>query len=152
MFPIAEHAEPFEFFALNRNIFFRILLAQTANLRLAQRQFLRSADILFDLQLDRQTVAVPAGNIRRGVAGHRFVFDDYVLENLVERMADVDVAVGVRRPVVQNKLRLSLIGLKNLEISSVALPLFDLLGLILRQIGRASETRSSVNSACLCNP
>jgi hypothetical protein len=33
----------------------------------------------------------------------RLVFDDDVLENLIEGGADVDVAVGEGRPVVQNE-------------------------------------------------
>ena len=75
------------------------------------------------------------------MAGHRFVLDDDVLENLVERMADVDVAIGVGRTVVQNKFRPFLIRFKNLEISSFALPPFDLLRFILRQVGPHGKLR-----------
>ena len=48
-----------------------------------------------------QAVAVPARHVRRVEAQHVAGLDDEVLEDLVERRADVDLAVGVRRPVVQ---------------------------------------------------
>ncbi len=57
----------------------------------------------FDLVLDRQAVAVPARHVGRVEAGQRLRADDDVLEDLVDRVADVDVAVGVGRAVVQDE-------------------------------------------------
>jgi hypothetical protein len=60
---------------------------------------------LLDLVLDRQAVAVPARHVGRVEAGQRLGTDDDVLEDLVHRVADVDVAIGVRRAVVQHEAR-----------------------------------------------
>ena len=61
------------------------------------------AVLLFDLPLDRQAVAIPARHIA-GVGTHHLLrADDHVLEDLVQRVADVQMAVGVGRAVVQGK-------------------------------------------------
>ena len=75
-----------------------------------------------DLVLDRQAVAVPAGNIRRIETGQRLRANDDVLENLVHRVADMDVAVGIGRAVVQDETRASLGGLANLLVELLLLP------------------------------
>ena len=62
------------------------------------------AILLLDLPLDRQAVAVPAGHVGRVLAEQGLGADDHVLERVVERMADVDVAVGVGRAVVEDEL------------------------------------------------
>ena len=50
-------------------------------------------------------MAIPAGDVRRIEAGHGLRFDDEILQRLVERMAEMDVAVRVRRAVVQDVFR-----------------------------------------------
>ena len=52
-------------------------------------------------------MAVPAGDERSAKSGHRLVFDDDVLQYLIERVAEVDVAVGVRRAVMEDILVLT---------------------------------------------
>jgi hypothetical protein len=59
---------------------------------------------LLDGVLDRQAVAVPARCVERVEAFQLAALDDHVLEDLVDRVADVDLAVGVRRAVVQDEL------------------------------------------------
>ena len=66
------------------------------------------AVLLLDLPLDRQAVAVPARHVVGVVAEHLLRAHDDVLEDLVERRADVDVAVGVGRAVVEDEARLAL--------------------------------------------
>ena len=68
-------------------------------------RLLRS-EFAVDFDLDRQTVAIPAGDVWRIEAGHRLAFDDEVLQRFVERVPEMDVAVGVWRAVVQDVLRL----------------------------------------------
>src|SRR5690606_1640836 len=80
------------------------------------------ADLLLDVVLDRQTMAVPAGNIRRIEARQRFRLDDDVLEDLVNRVPDVDVPVGIGRAVVQDKLGTTLGNRPNLLIQVRFLP------------------------------
>ena len=61
-------------------------------------------------------MAVVADDVRRVEAGHRPRFDDEILQNLVQRRADVDVAVRVGRAVVQHELRRALPALANLSV------------------------------------
>ena len=63
----------------------------------------KAARFLHDFVFDRQSVAIPARHIRRAKAGHRFRFHDEILEDFVERGAHVDVAIGERRPVMQDE-------------------------------------------------
>src|SRR5215204_3953153 len=49
-------------------------------------------------------------------------------------MTDMDIAIGVGRPVMQNELRLPLICLENLEVSPLLVPFYDLFRFVLRQI------------------
>ena len=62
------------------------------------------AVFLLDLPLDRQAVAVPAGDVVGVVAGHLARAVDHVLQDLVQRVADMQVAVGVGRPVMQDEV------------------------------------------------
>jgi hypothetical protein len=64
---------------------------------------LRLAVLLLDLPLDRQAVAVPARDVVGVVAGHLAGAVDDVLVDLVQRGADMDVAVRVRRTIVQDE-------------------------------------------------
>ncbi len=59
----------------------------------------------FDLPLDRQAVAIPARNIVRVETTHLERTGDDVLEDLVQRMADMDIAVCVRRAIMQHVKR-----------------------------------------------
>ncbi len=63
------------------------------------------AVLLLDLPFDRQAVAVPARHIVGIVAEHLLRARDDVLQDLVERVADMDVAVGVGRAVMQDEFR-----------------------------------------------
>ena len=60
------------------------------------------AELLLDLPLDRQAVAVPARHIVDVIAQQEARADHEVLQRLVQGVADVDVAVGVGRAVVQH--------------------------------------------------
>ena len=64
------------------------------------------AVVLFlDLPFDRQAVAVPARHVIGIEAQHLLALGHDVLEDLVERMPDMDVAVGVGRAVMQHEFR-----------------------------------------------
>ena len=62
------------------------------------------AVLLLDFPLDGQAVAVPAGRVRAVIAAQRRHADGDVLQDLVERMADMDVAIRIGRTVVQDPL------------------------------------------------
>src|SRR3546814_3593066 len=76
------------------------------------------AILLLDLPLDGQAVAVPAGDIGRVLALQRLGADDHVLQDMVERVADVHVAIGIGRAVVEDELRAVLAGFANLAFRS----------------------------------
>jgi hypothetical protein len=57
-----------------------------------------------DLPLDGQAVTVPARHIVGVLAQHLLRAVDHVFQDLVEGVAHVQVAVGVGRPIMQDKL------------------------------------------------
>ncbi len=83
------------------------------------------------------------------MAGHRFVLDDDIFEDLVQSVAEMDVAVGVGRPIVKNERGLSLVGFKNPKIGALALPFFNLLGFVLRQVGAHGKVGFGQIQSCL---
>ena len=63
------------------------------------------AILLLDLPLDGQAVTVPAVNVGRVAAEHVLRTGDEILQDLVEGGAEMDVAVGIRRAVVDDEFR-----------------------------------------------
>ena len=82
---------------------------------------LRLVHRLEDLELDREPMAVPAGNVAHLAPTQQLVPVDDVLEDLVQRVPDVQVAVGIRWPVVQHKRRARVL-LGELGIDLLLLP------------------------------
>src|SRR4030095_6231764 len=62
------------------------------------------AVLLLDLPFDRQAMAVPARYVMAVLAQHLLGARDEILQDLVERMADMEGAVGVGRAVMQDEL------------------------------------------------
>src|SRR5450830_1423977 len=89
----------------------------------------------FDFVFDRQAVAVPARDIRRVETRKGLRADDHVLENLVQRMTDVNRAVGVRRAVVQDEFRTILANLAQLSVQANTVPALQDLRFALWQAG-----------------
>ncbi|MNN31917.1 hypothetical protein D3C81_1456230 [compost metagenome] len=135
--PVAEHAEADEVGLLALDLLGGIAAAQFAGL--VRRQILAVGDL--DLVLDRQAVAVPARHVGGVVAGEGLGADDDVLENLVDRVADVDVAVGVGRAVVEDELRPLGAELAQLAVQIDAVPVLEHFRLALRQPGLHRECR-----------
>ena len=119
--PLAQHAEADEVGLLPFDLGRRIFPAQLAEF--GGRNLL--AVLLFHLQLDRQPVAVPARHVGRIEAGQGLALDDDVLEHLVDRMADMDVTVGIGRTIVQDELGPSGADLAYLLVELAFLPLFQ---------------------------
>ena len=98
MFPVAEHAEPLELFALDVDEFSGKRFAPLADLK--RRKFAR---FLYHFVFDRKSMAVPTRDIRSAFAEHRLRLHHEILEDFVECRAHVDVSVGKRRAVMQNE-------------------------------------------------
>ena len=136
-----EDAEPLELLALDVDELLGVLPAFLADGRHGHGLFLL-AEVLVDLDLDGQAVAVPAGDVGGVMPEHGAGLDDEVLEDLVEGRAQVDVAVGVGRAVVEDEGRTAVGGalLEDALVEPVRLPLPDRLGLLLGQGGLHGES------------
>jgi hypothetical protein len=91
--------------------------------------------LLLDHPFDRQAVAVPAWHVVRIEAEHLLALRHYVLEDLVQRMPDMDVAIGVRRPVVEDESRPAFAGGAQKPVKIEAAPALEDFRLFLRQAG-----------------
>ena len=85
-------------------------------------------------------MAVPARNIGCVVAIQRTGLDDDVLENLVGCMTDMQVSIGVGRPIVQDKPGTTGTGFADLPVEVNLLPLLEPLRLT-RPVGAMSTWR-----------
>ena len=103
--------------------------------------FAIASEVFGDLVLDGQAVAVPAGDVGGVVALEREVAGDEVLEHLVEEVPHVDVAVGVRRAVVQDEFRAVCGGGADLLVQLVFLPFRDPAGFAFRQVAAHRKRR-----------
>ena len=79
-------------------------------------------------------MTVPSRHIWRVETGHCLGLYDEILKAFVERVAKMDLAVGVRRTVVQQILRRVLARFANTLINADFLPQLEPFGLVLRQI------------------
>ena len=103
--------------------------------------FFLLAQLLRDLVFDGQPVAIPARNVGRLHAFHGAGLDDDVFENFVERVTDVNVAIGVGRAVMQNVQRLARSRGLNAFIEPLLHPPLDELRLAVRQVPFHGECR-----------
>ena len=93
----------------------------------------------FDLVLDRQAVAVPARHIDGVHALELARLDDHVLQDLVDRVAHVDLAVGVGRAVVQHELWSTGAHVAQLFVDALVVPFLDPARLTLGQVATHGE-------------
>ncbi len=133
--PDAEHAQSLEFLALDIHVFVGVFSAALADGQRRQVGLAFGLELQGHLVLDGQTVAVPAGHVFGSKTLHVARLDDDVLEHLVQGRAQVDVPVGVGRPVVEHVRALVSIGRGHLAIGVGLFPALELLGLVLRQVG-----------------
>ena len=105
--PIAENPQPLKFRRLHAEPMRGIGAAFGAEIKHRHRILVAPGFAVFFLHppFDRQAVAIPARNVIGVVARHLPRAVDHVLQDLVQRMADMDVAVRVRRPVMQDEGR-----------------------------------------------
>ena len=80
--------------------------------------------LFLHLQFDRQTMTIPTRHIGCIVAIERAAFYDDVLDHLIDRVADVNIAIGVRRTIVKNEFRLPAARLADFLVQAGTLPVF----------------------------
>ena len=113
--PGAEHAEALKLRGHRADKSFGVRTARATEVGHGHVPLFRP-ELAVDLQLDRQPMAVVADDERCVETGHRTRLDDEILQNLVERRAEVDVAGRVRRTVVQHEFRRPIPALANLPV------------------------------------
>ena len=103
--PVAQHAQALELAALDLDPVGGVVAAAGAELGLGDLVLAPAlgAELLLDLPFDRQAVAVPTGDVVHVIAQQEARADHEVLEDLVQRMADMDRAIGVGRAVVEHE-------------------------------------------------
>ena len=121
MLPVTQHPQADEVGLLPLDLFGGVGAAEFAH----PVAFQPAAIFQFDLVLDGKAVAIPARCIRCVEAGQGLSFDDDVLEDLVDRVADVYVVVRVRRAVVQNEFRPALGYFADFFVTLLFLPRLD---------------------------
>ena len=103
--PIGIDAQPLQLFALRINPILGISTAFGAKFNSGHFVLVQLllAILLFNLPLNRQAVAIPAGHIRRVFAKQSLRPHNHVLQDMVQGMADMHVAIGVRRAIMQDE-------------------------------------------------
>ena len=139
MLPIGVHAEALEALALHVDVFLGPFAAEAAQRGLVDLGHFVGAESLLHHMLDGLAVAVPAGHVGREEPALRMGLVHEVLEDLVEGMADMDGAVGVRRAVVQDEGLAVLVLLENLLVDMLFFPLGQTLRLALGQVSPHRE-------------
>ena len=92
------------------------------------------AVFFFNLPFNRQAVAIPAGDVIRVKPRHLRGAIDHILQNFIERMADMQIAIGIGRAIMQHKTFTPL-GLRAKPLPQFqALPARERIGFALRQI------------------
>jgi len=99
------------------------------------------AILLLDLPLDRQAVTIPARHIVGIKTAHLERARDDVFQDLVERMADMDIAIGVRRAIVKHVKRAASRTFTQFFIKLHLLPALDQQRLFVRQASAHRKIR-----------
>ena len=105
VFPIAGDAQTLEFFPLDVHPAlgeFAAFLTEIDNVHVVLIAALLAV-LLFDLPLNRQTVAIPTRHIARIKTHHLVAANDHVLDRLVQRVTDMQMTVRIGRSVVQGE-------------------------------------------------
>src|SRR5229473_7631702 len=138
--PACQDAEALELAPLHVDLLLGELPASAAEVARAHVPLLRP-ELLVDLQLDGQAVAVPPRDEVREPAAHRGVLHHDVLQNLVDEVPQVDRSVRVRRPVVEDELLAAGVPAQDLLVDLALDPRLDLRGLALGELRAHRESR-----------
>src|SRR5690606_20992325 len=98
------------------------------------------AKLFFDLYLDRHAVAIPARYVRSIETVKLTGLDDHVFQDLVDRMAQMNIAICVRWTIVQDEFGTALGGGADLFVDFAFLPLLDPLRFALGKIATHRES------------
>src|SRR5215207_6548819 len=102
MIPVAEDAEALELVGHDADEAFRIATARAPEIGHAHVPLL-GPQLPVDFEFDRQSVTVVSRRVRRIESSHRARLDDEILQDFVERGAEVYLSVCVWGTVVQHE-------------------------------------------------
>ncbi len=101
--PFAKYSQAFELLSLNVNIFFSVTPAVLSDFHLTHLRLLGSK-LFVHLMLYGQTVTIPTRHVRGIKASHLFGFYYYILEYFIERCTHMNVAICIRRAIMEHVL------------------------------------------------
>ena len=106
--PIAYHAKAFELFALNVEPACCVFAAALSKFAARHVVFAAAfaAKLFFDFPFNRQAVAIPARYIIGVKAHHLVAARHHIFEDFIHGRAHMNMAIGVRRAVMQGISRL----------------------------------------------
>ena len=99
LLPVREDTKALEAVALDVDVFAGVFLGFLADFNRA-----KSGAFFNHAEFDGQSMAVPTRHERGVIAEHGLGFDDEIFEDLVQRCAHVDIAIGKGRAVVKDEL------------------------------------------------
>ena len=128
--PLTEHAQAFEVGHLDGYL---LGGESTAfGLHFVARQV--ATEFFLDRVFDRQAMAVPSRYVLRVKTFELALLDDHVLQDFVDRVPHVDLAVGIRRAVVQDELGFAFARISQLLVDALVVPLPGPAGFALGQV------------------
>ncbi len=133
--PFAQNTQSPEIFALLLDLFrgeSTALGLHVVAAELASMQFL-------DGVFNRQAVAIPARNVLGIETGQLPAFHDHVFQHFVQGMADVQLAIGVGRAIVEHEQRGVATGIAQAVINPLLLPRLNPSGFALGQVTSHGE-------------
>ena len=134
--PITGDTKPDEFLPLYLQPMFGIGAAFGAEIQHRHRILVAAliAVFFFNLPFNRQAVAIPAGDVIRIIPRHLRGTIDHILQNFIQRMADMQIAIGIGRAIMQHEA-LTPLGLGAEPFPQFqAVPACQRIGFALRQI------------------
>jgi hypothetical protein len=137
MVPVTQHAQALELAHLQADLLGR----EGTAFRLHLVAWQVAPELLLDGVFDRQAVAVPARDVGGIHALELARLDDHVLEDLVDGVAHVDLAVRVWRTIVQHEFGMAAAGGAQLLIQALVFPRLDPLRFALGQVAAHRERR-----------
>jgi hypothetical protein len=135
--PVGQHTQSNKVFFLSFNLLGGVRTAFFLDFQ----GWLSLADCFFDLDFNWHAMAIPAGYVTGIIAGQATAFHDDVFQDFVDRMANVNVTIGIGWAVVQHKFWLACLGLANRLVQVFLAPLFNPVRFPLRQVAAHWEGR-----------
>src|SRR4051812_48472904 len=103
MVPVTENTQAFELGALDIDVFPGIRIAGSPDGSGVRGSVTGLAHVLGDLEFNGQAMTIPAWHIRRVEAAQGLILDDDVFKRLIERSADMDIAIRERGTIVKDE-------------------------------------------------